>query len=133
MSAEGSPVVLAVEDEPLNRRLLHAILTPSGYQVVDAPSLTAARAWLQGNRPDLILLDLRLPDGDGLDLARELKADPALRSIPVVVATASAMPPVHAQAMAAGVDGFLAKPIAAGRLRSEIAAHIQKARSRAVS
>ena len=124
-----SAVILAVEDEPLNRRLLHAVLEPAGYKVVDAATLAEARAWLALNAPDLILLDLRLPDGNGLDLARELKGSDSRRMIPIVAATASAMPPVKIDADDAGCDGFLAKPIPPSVLRAEIEKHLGRSRA----
>lgn len=119
--AARRPTVLAIEDEPLNRRLVHAILEPEGYRVVDATTLAEARAWLATDRPDLILLDLRLPDGDGLGLARELKAHPEYYSIPIIAATASALSPVPEAAVDAGCDGFLIKPIRPADLLAEVA------------
>jgi CheY-like chemotaxis protein len=121
--------ILAVEDEPLNRRLLHAILEPAGYRVVDAATLAEARDWLADNLPDLVLLDLRLPDGNGLELAREMKGDERSRAVPIVAATASAMPPVQLDADEAGCDGFLAKPIAPSALRAEVERQLRRARS----
>jgi CheY-like chemotaxis protein len=118
--------VLAVEDEPLNRRLVHAILEPEGYRVEDATTLQEARAWLARERPDLILLDLRLPDGDGLGLARELKADPVRCSIPIIAATASALSPVPEAAVDAGCDGFLTKPIRPADLLAEVARQLER-------
>ncbi|MBA2253773.1 MAG: response regulator [Chloroflexi bacterium] len=121
-------IVLAVEDEPLNRRLVHAILEPEGYRVADATTLAAARAWLSRERPDLILLDLRLPDGDGLVLARELKADPQRYTIPIIAATASALSPVPEAAVDAGCDGFLIKPIRPADLLAEVARQLRRVR-----
>jgi CheY-like chemotaxis protein len=120
--------ILAVEDEPLNRRLLHAVLGPAGYEIIDAGTLAEARIRLRERTPDIVLLDLRLPDGDGLDLCREIRADPAIASIPVVAATASAMPPIVDAAYEAGVDGFLAKPIRPGALLEAVQRHIADGR-----
>lgn len=116
----AGPTILAVEDEPLNRRLLHAVLEPAGYRIVDAPSLAAARERLRDETPDLVLLDLRLPDGSGLDLAREIRATEATRSLPVLAATANVIPDVLTEAREAGCDGFLAKPISPGTLLTEL-------------
>ena len=130
MTGEAPATILAVEDEPLNRRLLHAVLEPAGYRVIDAATLAEAREWLASNLPDLILLDLRLPDGNGLELARELKGSEEWRRVPIVAATASAMPPVQLDADDAGCDGFLAKPIPPSTLRAEIEKQLRRARSR---
>jgi CheY-like chemotaxis protein len=121
-------VVLAIEDEPLNRRLVHAVLEPAGYRVIDARSLVEAREALEGERPDIILLDVRLPDGDGLSLARDLKADPDRYSIPIIAATASALSPVPEAAVDAGCDGFLVKPIRPFELLAEIARQLERVR-----
>jgi CheY-like chemotaxis protein len=126
---ERPTVVLAVEDEPLNRRLVHAVLEPAGYRVIDAASLAEAREVIARDRPDVILLDLRLPDGDGLGLARELKADPALYLIPIIAATASALSPVPEAAVDAGCDGFLVKPIRPSELIAEVGRQIARVRS----
>lgn len=122
------PMVLAVEDEPLNRRLIHAILEPAGYRVVDAGSLEAARMVLAAERPDVILLDLRLPDGDGLGLVRQLKADPERYGIPVIAATASALSPIPEAAVDAGCDGFLVKPIRPVELLAEVRRQLERVR-----
>lgn len=124
------PLVLVVEDEPLNRRLVHAVLEPAGYDVVEASTLADARSWLEDGRPDLILLDLRLPDGDGLILAREMKSRPELSVIPIVAATASALAPVPEAAIDAGCDGFLVKPIRPSELLAEVARQLERTPAR---
>ena len=127
--AARRPMVLAVEDEPLNRRLVHAILEPQGYRVEDAVTLADARELLRREQPDVILLDLRLPDGDGLVLARELKADPLRYMIPIIAATASALSPVPEAAVDAGCDGFLIKPIRPAELIAEVARQMERVRT----
>jgi two-component system, cell cycle response regulator DivK len=123
-AGRASATVLAVEDEPLNRLLLHAVLEPRGYTVVDAASLAEARARISERLPDLVLLDLRLPDGDGLELCRELKMEDATARVPIVAATASVMPDIVSAAKAAGCDGFLAKPIRPRDLLAEVQRHL---------
>ena len=122
-------MVLAIEDEPLDRRLVHAVLEPAGYRVIDARSLAEARGVLAGERPDIILLDVRLPDGDGLNLVRELKTDPDRYSIPIIATTASALSPVPEAAVDAGCDGFLIKPIRPYELLGEIARQLGRVRA----
>ena len=120
LNATRAHVILAVEDEPLNRRLLRAVLEPAGYEVVEAPTLDDARDWLASRLPDLILLDLRLPDGDGLSLAREVRQRSDTAAVRIVAATANALPEVPDEAREAGCNGFLTKPISPARLLAEV-------------
>jgi two-component system, cell cycle response regulator DivK len=101
---------LIVEDVELNRDLLVQLLEDD-YEIstaVDGASGLEAAARL---RPDLILMDLSLPVIDGWEASRRLKADPALRHIPVIALTAHAMQGDEAKARACGCDDYLAKPI----------------------
>ena len=125
--------ILLVEDEELNRALVKAVLSRAGVAavraaaVLDAPSLAAARERLSSEDVDLVLLDMNLPDGNGLNLARELAAEsmPAGRRKPAVVAvTASVLPHDRAAALEAGCDGFLDKPYAAADLVATVARHL---------
>lgn len=125
--------ILLVEDEELNRTLVKAVLARAKIdavrdaRVLDATSIAAARDQLGNADIDLILLDMNLPDGNGLTLARELAAGnvPAGRAKPVVVAvTASVLPQDRAAALEAGCDGFLDKPYAAADLIAVVAKHL---------
>jgi two-component system KDP operon response regulator KdpE len=125
--------ILLVEDEPLNRTLVKAVLARAdtalvrAAQVLDAPSLAIARDYLAAEDIDLVLLDMNLPDGHGLDLARELATlgVPAGRPRPAVVAvTASVLPQDRAAALEAGCDGFLDKPYAAAELVATVARYL---------
>lgn len=111
MSVHSDKHILAIEDVPANLALLHAILDPAGYELRDTMTLAQARAAVRNALPSLILLDVRLPDGNGLDLARELKASPATAGIPVLAVSASVLPSERANALKAGCDAFLAKPL----------------------
>ena len=113
-------LVLAVEDEPRNTALLEAILQPAGYVLLTAGTLEVAREWLADNRPDIVLLDRHLPDGDGLDLAREVRAEPRLHDVPILLVSASVLPDDQAAAEAAGCDGFHSKPIRIPALLAEV-------------
>jgi CheY-like chemotaxis protein len=104
-------VVLVVEDNPTNLMLVVAVLERAGYTPVAAGSAEEARRVLAQTRPDLILMDVQLPGQDGLSLAGQLKADPATRAIPIVALTAHAMEEHRQRALAAGCDGYIAKPI----------------------
>lgn len=111
----GSPVVLVVEDEEPNRALLRAVLARAtderlvGLTLLEAPDLASARAILATNRVDLVLLDVRLPDGNGLSLIMDGAGQEAL-SPPFVVLSASVLPSERAAALAMGAAGFMAKP-----------------------
>jgi two-component system cell cycle response regulator DivK len=103
--------LLLVEDHPLNRELAEAILVRAGYEVLVVPNGESALAAVRGEHPDLILMDIELPGLDGLEVTRRLKADPALRDIPVLALTAYAMRGDEQRCRAAGCDGYLTKPI----------------------
>jgi two-component system, OmpR family, KDP operon response regulator KdpE len=127
--------ILLVEDEELNRTLVKAVLSRAqveavrGAEVLDASSIAAARERLGSRDVDLILLDMNLPDGNGLTLARELASGdvPGGRTRPAVVAvTASVLPEDRAAALAAGCDGFLDKPYAAADLVAVVAEHLAR-------
>src|SRR5581483_1599754 len=102
---------LVIEDNELNRDMLRRRLERKGYVVqvaVDGASgLAAARA----DAPDLILMDIRLPDLNGRDVTRALRADEATRTIPVIALTAHAMEGDRAEALAAGCDDYDTKPV----------------------
>jgi two-component system KDP operon response regulator KdpE len=107
--------ILLIEDEGPNRALARAVLTRStdprvaGIVLLEAPNLATAREILAGQHVDLVLLDVRLPDGDGLALAAELQASDKTRPI-VVVLSASVLPTERDAALRSGADAFLAKP-----------------------
>ena len=126
--------ILLVEDEVLNRTLVKAVLARADVaavreaEILDAASLSSARERLINDPVDLVLLDMTLPAGNGLPLARELAGGtgtPAGGHRPVVVAvTASVLPQDRAAAIEAGCDGFLDKPYAAADLVAIVASHL---------
>ena len=130
----GTARVLLVEDEELNRVLVRAILARSPDETVreaaltEAPTLSAARAALADAPVDVVLLDLNLPDGNGLSLASELATRDGAERPEVVALTASVLPQERAAAMAAGCDGFLDKPYAAADLVRVIGTHLRRRR-----
>ncbi|MBI4392064.1 MAG: response regulator [candidate division NC10 bacterium] len=103
--------ILVVDDQPLNRELVADLLEPAGYTVLEAEDGVDLLERVQREHPDLILLDLKLPGPDGFTLARQLKAHPATRGVPVVAVTADLLPDKRAWALEAGCDGYLQKPL----------------------
>lgn len=112
--------ILHVEDQDLNRRLVRAILEratdPRLRSTIldEAPDLETARSSLAANLPDVVLLDVRLPDGNGLDFLRELRSEHS--SPRVVVMSASVLASERDDAMRAGCDAFVGKPYSAAEL-----------------
>lgn len=100
-----------VDDHPGNLKLLSFILIKLGHAVRVAADAAEALSVLESFEPELILMDLQLPGMDGLELTRQLKADPIHRHIVIVAVTASAMKGDEQKAMAAGCDGYMSKPI----------------------
>jgi len=111
MADDTASRVLVVDDHELNLKLLLRVLELDGHDVVPAASMAAAERAIAQERPSLIVLDLQLPDGDGLDLARRLKASPETRRCPILACTAGAMKGDEERALAAGCDAYLSKPI----------------------
>ena len=101
--------ILLVEDQEDNMQILRDLLT-SGYEIDEAVNGERALAAVAAERPDLILMDIQLPVMDGYEATRRIKADPALRSIPIIAITSYAMGEDEKRARAAGCDDFVAKP-----------------------
>jgi two-component system, cell cycle response regulator DivK len=106
----GEPI-LVLDDNPVNLKLVRVVLSVEGYDVRTATDAEQALAVLESFHPRLILMDLQLPGMDGLELTRRLKADPRNRGIAIVAVTAYAMKGDEDKAIAAGCDGYIAKPI----------------------
>jgi len=109
--------ILAVDDEQSILTALSRVLSPEGYTVVTAMSLTEGFEACVRNKPDLIILDVNLPDGYGVDLCRKIKADPKLRHIPVFMLTGEAIEVDNRLAgLEAGADDYILKPFNPGEL-----------------
>jgi two-component system, cell cycle response regulator DivK len=102
---------LVVEDNPLNMRLFCDLLDGVGCEVFQAFKASEVVKLAYKCHPDLILMDLRLPDGSGLDVTRRLKQDDRMKTIPIIALTASAIAGDRAAAYESGCDAFLEKPI----------------------
>ena len=114
--------ILYVEDNDDNIYMLKNRLTRAGFTVIIATDGAQGVAMAASEQPDLILMDLTLPNIDGEEATRRIKADPATRSIPVIALTANAMPEDREKALAAGCDDFDTKPVELPRLLGKIRA-----------
>ena len=114
--------ILLVEDNEMNRDMLSRRLQRRGYEVLTAVDGESGLALTRSGAPALVLMDMSLPGIDGWEATRQLKADPATRTIPVIALTAHAMAGDREQALAAGCDDFDIKPIDLDRLLGKIEA-----------
>jgi two-component system cell cycle response regulator DivK len=114
--------ILYVEDNDDNVYMLKNRLTRAGFTVIVATDGAQGVAMATSEQPDLILMDLTLPDIDGEEATRRIKGDPATRHIPVIALTANAMPGDREKALAAGCDDFDTKPVELPRLLSKVRA-----------
>jgi two-component system cell cycle response regulator DivK len=103
--------ILVVEDSPVNMALTVAILENAGHTILQADHATEGLEMARSEQPDLVLMDIQLPDIDGLTATRVLKGDPRTAHIPVIALTAFAMKGDEDETRAAGCDGYVTKPI----------------------
>jgi CheY-like chemotaxis protein len=103
--------ILIIEDSKLNQRLLEAVLKPHGYRLLMADNGEMGVSMARQEKPDLILMDVLLPGMDGYQATRQLRADAETSQIVIVALTASASAEQQEQAITAGCDGYIAKPI----------------------
>jgi two-component system cell cycle response regulator DivK len=115
-----SRTVFHVEDNVENRLLVKRILQAYGYNVIEAESAQKALALLINLRPDLILLDINMPDMDGYTLTSKIKAFPELANVPVIAITANVMKGDRERTIQAGCDGYIEKPIDVDRFIEQI-------------
>ncbi len=111
------PTILVIEDEPQMRRFLRSALEGHGYRVVEVGTAREGLAQAAGRNPDVILLDLGLPDGDGIDVTRRLREWAAT---PIVVLSARGLEQDKVRALDAGADDYLTKPFGIGELLARI-------------
>jgi two-component system cell cycle response regulator DivK len=116
--------ILVVEDQEDNRRILRDLLTNAGYQVFEAENGGEALVAATTHRPDLILMDIQLPVVDGYEATRRLKADPAVREIPVIVITSYALSGDEGKARAAGCDDYVTKPYSPRQVLAKVRSYL---------
>ncbi len=116
--------VLVVEDNQDNMTLIVDVLDSMGYATIEAKDGQEGLEKARSDAPDLILMDLSLPRMDGWTATRHIKADPALRSIPVIALTAHAMVGDRERAMEAGCDDYVTKPISITDLMEKLSQYL---------
>jgi len=114
--------ILLIEDDPTDLKLLSAVLRTSGHRVLERASAETAVEEIKARQPEVILLDLKLPGMDGLTLARLLKADAGTQHIPIVAMTAATEVFSREEALAAGCDAYIVKPIDTRGLPQQLSA-----------
>ncbi len=125
------PKLLVVDDQPINIQIMYRALSDD-YQVLMATSGTAALKTCKDELPDLVLLDIGMPDIDGHEVCRRLKADAATRDIPVIFVTAHDEPAQEATGFELGAVDFITKPVNAAVVRARVGTHLAFARSRSL-
>jgi two-component system cell cycle response regulator DivK len=103
--------ILIVEDNDLNLKLFRDLLNAHGYETIETKEGLEAITITKRERPDLVLMDIQLPEISGLDVTRRIKADDSIRDIPIIAVTAFAMKDDEEKILAAGCQAYLSKPI----------------------
>jgi two-component system cell cycle response regulator len=123
----AGPTILAVDDGPANLELAVSLLEPLGYKVNTARHVRDALESARGERPDLVISDVCMPEGSGFDFLREWKNDPDLSAIPFIFLTSTMVEQKdRAKALAAGADAYLIRPIDAQQLLAAVETHVKR-------
>ena len=118
--------ILYIEDNPDNRVLVRRILTVHGYRLLEAEHASRALEILQNEIPDLILMDINMPEMDGYTLTAKLRRIPRLATIPVIALTANVMKGDRERTLEAGCDGYIQKPVDIDAFPDQIAKYIKR-------
>jgi two-component system cell cycle response regulator DivK len=121
-----SATILYIEDNFDNRLLVRRVLEAEGYRVVEAEDGVQCLDYLQSQTPDLVLMDINLPEVDGYEMTKRLKQLPSMRKVPVIAMTANVMKGDREKTIAAGCDGYIPKPIDIDALPGQIAKFLRK-------
>jgi two-component system, cell cycle response regulator DivK len=117
--------ILIVEDNDLNMKLFNDLLRAHGYETIQTNDGVDAMKLARSERPDLVLMDIQLPEVSGLEVAKWLKADDALRSIPIVAVTAFAMKGDEEKIRRGGCEDYIAKPIKVASFIETVRRHLK--------
>lgn len=113
-------LILVIEDQEDNRRIMRDLLTSANYQVIEAVTGEEGIRLAEIHRPDLILMDIQLPDFDGYEATRRIRASNDLKLIPIIAVTSYALSGDDKKAFDAGCDAYVAKPFSPRALLAEI-------------
>jgi two-component system cell cycle response regulator DivK len=116
--------ILVVEDHEENRNIVRDLLQSAGYEMLEALTGEDGVALAERERPDLILMDIQLPGLDGYEATRRIKANPALRAIPIIAVTSYALSGDDQKALAAGCDAYVTKPFSPRALLAKIREYV---------
>jgi two-component system cell cycle response regulator DivK len=122
----SNAVILYIEDNIDNRTLIRRILTAEGYDLKEAGNAGEALQTLSLMRPDLILMDINMPDVDGYTLTKQIRAMSGFESVPIVALTANVMRGDRERSLEAGCDGYIQKPIDIDLLPQQIERYLRK-------
>lgn len=120
--------ILYIEDNPENRLLVKRVLQAEGFHILEAADGHSGLEIAIQEQPNLILLDINLPEVDGFTLAKRLRAIPSLQKVPILAVTANVMKGDRERTLAAGCDGYIPKPIDIDQLPVQIREALLKAR-----
>ncbi len=112
--------ILVIEDQEDNRRILRDLLASAGFEIIEALTGEEGVSLAESQAPDLILMDIQLPGFDGYEATRRIKANPALRRIPIIAVTSYALSGDDAKAFAAGCDDYVTKPFSPRKLLAKV-------------
>lgn len=121
-----SATILYIEDNFDNRLLVRRVLEAEGYRVIEAEDGVQGLDYLQSETPDLVLMDINLPEVDGYEMTKRLKQLPSMTKVPVIAMTANVMKGDREKTIAAGCDGYIPKPIDIDALPVQIARFLRK-------
>lgn len=127
-----SPIILYVEDNARNLRLVRKLLAIGGYDMIEAVDGLSGVEIARQQRPDLILMDINLPDIDGVEAAARIHAIPEMANTPIIALTANAMHGDRERFIAAGCNGYIAKPITKNELLNTVARFLADIKSQSL-
>ena len=122
--------ILIVEDNEKNMKLVRDILRHQGYETLEAVNGLDGVRLAEQQQPDLVLMDIQLPDIDGIEALRRIRAEPALDRVPVIAVSASVMPDDQQKIISSGFDAFITKPINLKQFVETVQRFLQNGRAR---
>ena len=128
-SHRQSPLILIVDDDTTTNRLIQAILAGAGFQTASASDVAGAMKGIRDQHPDLVLLDVSLPDGDGFEVCRWLRSEPDASHIPVLFISGHGDTSMKVQGFEAGGVDYITKPIAGAEVVARVSTHLRLKRA----